>query len=403
MRLSTTSDDQGTSRVPPILIAVPTYNEEPVIRDHVRRIDRALKASPMSDRAVIVNVDNRSPDGTAEAFANTRTVHPKVALSTGEGQRGKGHNLRLLFAHAASVDAEVVVVLDADLEVVPHDWLPSMCTPLLAGEADMVLPLYSRFWYDGVQTKHIIAPLALAVTDVPIRQPTGGDCAYSPAAYRAFLDATWSPEALGFGGDLHLALHALRHGLAIAQVPLSVGKIHAARSATAAEIDAEQRIKFRPMFQVLLTHLRTWRSPPNTPPPRFPDAPPLGREPATWDPRPLNDAARRAYEDAADGMWYRRLLATERRLPPKLLADDDVWSGMLTRCLWAPAVDDLDDAFWNCVQAMFLTRLAVALPRWETLTTKQIDDSVWRLAAAVRHRLESWSPGTAGRSPAGML
>lgn len=363
----------------------------------------ALAASPISERAVIVNVDNRSPDGTAAAFAQTRTAHPKVSLATGEGARGKGHNLRLLFGYAASVSAELVVVLDADLKEVPDDWLPSMCAPLLAREADMVLPLYPRFWYDGVQTNHIIAPLVLAVTDAPLRQPTGGDCAYSAVAYRAFLDATWPPSALGFGGDLYLALHALRHPLAIAQVPLSGGKIHAARSSTPAEIEAEQTIKFRPMFHVLLTLLRMWPAPPASQPRRFPTAPPLHRAPDPWDPRPLDEVARQAYDAVEGGTWYRRLLDVDTPLPLRSLADDDVWSGTLARCLRAPAVDDLDDDFWECVQALFLTRLAVALPALETLTTEQIDHRVWRLAAAARRRLRTSGGEATGSLSVGML
>lgn len=379
-----------------ILVAIPTFNEEPVIRDQVRRIDTALTASPISQRAVIVNVDNCSPDGTAEAFADTRTAHPKVCLSTGEGVLGKGSNLRLLFEYATTVDAELVVVLDADLKVVPDDWLPSMCAPLLAGEADMVLPLYPRFWYDGVQTNHIIAPLVLAVTDAPLRQPTGGDCAYSAAAYRTFLDATWPASALGFGGDVYLALHALRHPFALAQVPLSSGKIHAARSSTPGEIEAEQTTKFRPMFDVLLTMLREWPSPPAGQPPRFPASPPLDRAPDPWDPRPLNEAARRAYDTVEGGEWYRWLLDVDDRLPPRYLADDAVWSETLVRCLRAPARDALDDDFWGCVQALFLTRLAVALPEFEALTTEELDDRVWRLAAAARRSL-----GRSGDHPPG--
>src|SRR4029450_12425492 len=166
---------------------------------------------------------------------------PKVCLRT--ASRGKGHNFRRLFEFCREKDAAALVTIDADLEIVPADWLPALVGPVLAGRADFVTPLYGRFWYDGNMTNQFMAPLVLAVTGHPIRQPIGGEFAFSRAVIARLLDEQWPAGAYGFGTDLFAVLRSLRAGFIVGQAPLSVGKVHSWRSDSVDQLEEEMGTK----------------------------------------------------------------------------------------------------------------------------------------------------------------
>ena len=62
-------------------------------------------------KAVIINVDNNSPDGTRDAFMETPTKVPKIYISTPEGVKGKGNNVRNLFKAAVELNAQAVAMV----------------------------------------------------------------------------------------------------------------------------------------------------------------------------------------------------------------------------------------------------------------------------------------------------
>lgn len=80
-----------------IVIGIPSYHEADSIAGPIEVASRGLLQYFPKCSSVIVNVDNHSPDGTKEAFLNTPKRIPKIYVSTPEGVKGKGHNMRNLF------------------------------------------------------------------------------------------------------------------------------------------------------------------------------------------------------------------------------------------------------------------------------------------------------------------
>lgn len=110
-----------------IAFLVPAYNEAATIRELLERID-ALGI----DRQIIV-VDDGSHDATAEVVRAYAAEHPGVLLLE-KPNGGKGSALRHGIPH---VDADVVVIQDADLEYDPAE-VPALIEPIEAGVADVV-------------------------------------------------------------------------------------------------------------------------------------------------------------------------------------------------------------------------------------------------------------------------
>lgn len=110
-----------------IAFLVPAYNEAATIGEVLERID-ALGI----DRQIVV-VDDGSSDDTAAIVRAYAAAHDGVVLLE-KPNGGKGSALRFGIPH---VDADVVVIQDADLEYDPAE-VPHLIAPIEAGVADVV-------------------------------------------------------------------------------------------------------------------------------------------------------------------------------------------------------------------------------------------------------------------------
>lgn len=108
-------------------VLIPAYNEA----DHVARVVGTAKATGY---AVWV-VDDGSEDATAEC---ARKAGAEVlTLPQNQGKGGA------VFAGAARVDAEVVVLLDADLLGLRPEHVTALAEPVLAGRATMTRGVFA--------------------------------------------------------------------------------------------------------------------------------------------------------------------------------------------------------------------------------------------------------------------
>ena len=332
------------------------------MRAHAERVDAALRTARPEARRVIVLADNASPDGTAEEFARAGVEAETVALSS--GTRGKGHNFRLLFEAALDVGADVLLTFDADLEVVPPDWVRALGDPVLADAGDLVTPLYARHWYDANLTNQVVAPLVAAATGVPLRQPIAGEFAFSRAALALLVALDWPPRALAFGTDVWCVLRALEHGLRVVQRPLSVGKLHSWRSDTAGEVHEEMGTKFAAIAGVTLDELvRRGDHSASDGPPRFPASPPPGRAPLEYDTSHLAEAADAAWGAAAGSEALRAVAPWAGTQAARPEVPVDAWARTLALALRAArTAGGASDELLEALQAVFLARIASVLP-----------------------------------------
>lgn len=106
-----------------IAVIIPCYNEALTIG---KVIDDFRSELP---EATVYVYDNNSTDGTAE-IARTRGAIVKY-----EPRQGKGNVCRQMFC---DIDADCYLMVDGD-DTYPAESARSLCAPILAGEADMVV------------------------------------------------------------------------------------------------------------------------------------------------------------------------------------------------------------------------------------------------------------------------
>ena len=209
-----------------IIVGIPSYNEADAIAYPTDVAGRGLTEYFRDKKSVIINVDNSSPDGTKDAFLNTPTMVPKIYISTPEGTKGKGNNLRNLFEAAVELQAKAVVVVDADLKSITPQWIQYLGEPLFSG-FNYVSPIYVRHKYDGSITNHIAYPMLRTLFGLRVRQPIGGDFGFCGRMARCFLsEKLWNDKIANFGIDIWMTTTAIARRFKVCQTFLGSPKTH---------------------------------------------------------------------------------------------------------------------------------------------------------------------------------
>lgn len=207
-----------------IIVGIPSFNEADGIGFVTKKNDSGLNRYFPSSRNVIINTDNNSPDNTKEAFLRTKTKTPKIYISTRQGILGKGNNLYNFFNKVTRLNGKIVIIVDADLKSIESEWIKKLGRPIEKG-FDFILPLYERNEYDGSITNHICYPLVYGLLGMNIRQPIGGEFAFSRILIDYLLKKDWTRNVRNYGVDIFLTLNAIFGNFKIAQTDLR-NKIH---------------------------------------------------------------------------------------------------------------------------------------------------------------------------------
>lgn len=213
-----------------VVVGIPSYNEAASIAFPTQEADKGLSKYFSDYSCVLINCDNNSPDNTREKFMNTPTSNPKIYISTPEGITGKGNNLRNLFAKAVELEAQAIIVVDADLRSITPDWIRSLGQPLFE-DFSFVSPLYVRHKYDGTITNNIAYPLTRALYGRRVRQLIGGDFGFSGELARIYLESDlWTQEVGHYGIDIWMASLAMINHAQVIQSAMGRPKIHTPRA-----------------------------------------------------------------------------------------------------------------------------------------------------------------------------
>lgn len=208
-----------------IVVGIPSYNEADNIAFVVEQASKGLRQYFPDLKSVIINADNNSPDDTRAAFLNAPSAVPLIYISTPPGVKGKGNNFYNLFHEVERLGARAVVVVDADLTSITPEWIRDLGTPIVEKGFDFVTPLYSRNEYDGTITNNICYPLLYGLLGINVRQPIGGDFAFSSRVNQHYLRQEWHKTTRQYGIDIFMSLHAITGDFKIGQVGLGA-KIH---------------------------------------------------------------------------------------------------------------------------------------------------------------------------------
>jgi len=212
-----------------IVVGIPSFNNQSTIEKVIGNYGLGLKKYFPSFKCLIVNSDGGSGDGTVSRVNSTQVPEGVEKVSTiYKGPNGKGSALRTIFEIARRLDAKVCVVSDADTRSISPEWAKSLIDPVLFSGYGYVAPYYCRDKHDGTITNALVYPMLRALYGLRIRQPIGGDFAFSDGAIELFTrNKYWDryPYISKFGVDIWMTTTAINSGFRTCQAVLGA-KVH---------------------------------------------------------------------------------------------------------------------------------------------------------------------------------
>lgn len=226
-----------------ILIGLPTYNNARTIQQVTRAIQAGILKCFPRDRAVIINADGGSQDGTPEMVTGVsiddvwsaskvyalRTLH---AVSTQYAKVPEsGRALRTILAAADLLRAKACVIVSPDEETIEPDWLQRLVKPIYNDNFDLVSPIYRRQRFEGVLMRNLVYPMTRAVYGYDLREPFASEFAISGRLATDFVNQDiWSDEWARVGPEMCLTVSAIAGKYRLYQIFLGI-KAHGDRSA----------------------------------------------------------------------------------------------------------------------------------------------------------------------------
>lgn len=183
---------------------IPAFNEEKYIFDTVRAV---LTIPEIED---VLVVDDGSLDDTAGA---ARRAGARVLSLPANGGKGEALN-----RGAAKIDAEVVVLLDADLGSTAGE-ARRLIIPVLEGWADLAIASFPESCRKGGfgLVKRLAGTGIKLFTGLETKSPLSGQRAMTREVLRRV-----TPFAAGFGVEVALTIKAARAGFRLLEVPVKM-------------------------------------------------------------------------------------------------------------------------------------------------------------------------------------
>ncbi|MCE5275146.1 MAG: glycosyltransferase [Syntrophaceae bacterium] len=210
-----------------ILIGIPSYNNQTTIAHVIQMVTHGLANKYKDKRSVILIADGGSTDDTREE-AKDFQIKPwqEKIVSIYRGPAGKGTALRSIFEAALRLKVKACAVVDSDLRSITSDWVYYLLDPVMEKGFQFVAPVYMRHKYDGTITNNIVYNLTRVLYGKRIRQPIGGDFAFSYDVAKFYAEQdVWDTDVARFGIDSWMTTTAITNGFKICQSNLGV-KIH---------------------------------------------------------------------------------------------------------------------------------------------------------------------------------
>jgi hypothetical protein len=328
-----------------IVVGLPTYNNSATVGAVVTSLREGLRAAFPSQKSIIVNTDCGSTDETAQTLAAAtagegdpqRLIQVVLPAQSRDipyhGIPGRDEGLHLTLRVARAAGARVCLILSPDLTSLSPDWIGALCRPVLEHEFDFVAPIYARNRFDGAITNAIVRPLIRSLYGKHMRQPMGGEYAFSAVLMEKYLgDNIWGTDLARVGIDLWTTTLAIRTGRNLCQVHL--GPKNQATSMAQPDLGTVLVQVLGCLFEDMTRNASVWQKIRGAQPIRIFGAP-SNEVPsaASLDAGKLADAFRLGYRNLQD-LW-RLLLPPATALEIKRLAalapeshvvPDDVWA-----------------------------------------------------------------------------
>jgi hypothetical protein len=205
-----------------ILVGLPTHNNAKTIEPVIRAIQAGILKCFPRERAVIINADGGSQDGTpdivirasiddvwsaSKAYA-LRTLH---SISTRYARSPEpGTALRTILAAADLLRAKALVVISPEATSIEPDWLQRLVRPVYYDNFDFVSPLYHRPNSEGALMRNLLYPMTRAIYGFQVHEPVASEFAISGRLATDFLSKEfWNDEWGKLGAEMFLTVTAL--------------------------------------------------------------------------------------------------------------------------------------------------------------------------------------------------
>ena len=227
-----------------ILVGLPTHNNAKTVGSIVHTIRTGILSGFPRERAVIINADGGSRDGTPELITGVsiddvrpapsvyalRTLH---AISTKYASTpNSGVALRTILTAAELLRAKACIVISPESETIAPEWISNLLRPVYYDSFDLVSPTYRRHKFDGLLMTNLIYPMVRALYGIRVREAYMSEFGFSGRLGCQFLSQNRWNDGIGEDGiELRLTLAALTGGFRICQSFLGE-KDHVERRAT---------------------------------------------------------------------------------------------------------------------------------------------------------------------------
>ncbi len=135
------------------------------------------------------------------------------------GVPGRAEALRAIFSLARKLGSKACTLLDANVRSITPEWPALLMGPVLENGFDFVAPRYQRRPFEGTIIGGIVFPLTRALYGKRIRQPLGGDQAFSAGFIEQAMAEPWGDE-MSPGIEMRLTVGAIMTGVRICQAAL---------------------------------------------------------------------------------------------------------------------------------------------------------------------------------------
>ena len=205
-----------------ILVGLPTHNNAKTIGPVVHTIRTGILRDFPRERAVIINADGGSRDGTPElvtgiSIDDARPVSDVYALRTMHSISTEyakapqsGVALRTILAAAELLRAKACIVMSPESESIQPDWIANLLRPIYHDGFDLVSPTYRRHKFDGLLMTNLVYPMVRALYGLRIHEAYMPEFGFSSRLGSQFLNHNgWKDGTGGPGVELRFTLSAI--------------------------------------------------------------------------------------------------------------------------------------------------------------------------------------------------
>jgi len=251
-----------------LLVSVPTHNSAQTVGETVQSIRMGLLKYFPRERAVILNADAGSKDGTREVIAaaasndlqrsaNLYSLRTLPCISTVYGDSPETDvALRTVLAAADLLHAKACAVVSPDSTSITPDWIERLLRPVYRENFDLVMPVYRRHKFDGLLLRNLIYPMTRALYAKRVREPYALEFAFSDRFGGHLLERQiWDQESRGLAAEMRMTIAAMAGGFRLYQTFLGT-KPHVDR--TGADLVAALRQTVGTLFWSLDANFQYW-------------------------------------------------------------------------------------------------------------------------------------------------